>query len=70
MAVKSGQELLRLPIVKQKCGKSRSAIYLAISRGQFPKPISIGARSVAWISAEVEEWIEQRIAQRGDKFVH
>ncbi len=70
MSVKNSQVLLCLPIVKQKCGKSRRAIYLAISRGQSPQQISIGARSVAWISAEVEEWIEQRIAQRGDKFVH
>jgi prophage regulatory protein len=52
---------LRLPKVKEKTGLSRSTIYLAISRGTFPPPVSLGARSVGWIDADVDEWIQQRI---------
>jgi predicted DNA-binding transcriptional regulator AlpA len=31
--------ILRLPAVKTRVGLSRSAIYLAISRAEFPRPI-------------------------------
>jgi prophage regulatory protein len=65
MGAENSQELWRLSKVKQKCGLSRSAIYLAVSLGKFPKQVSIGERAVAWVSAEVEEWVEQKIAQRG-----
>ncbi|MCH7501720.1 MAG: AlpA family transcriptional regulator [Proteobacteria bacterium] len=46
--------LLRLPEVKSKTGKSRSAIYEGIKNRTFPKPVKIGVRSVAWIEAEIE----------------
>jgi prophage regulatory protein len=60
---KRAYEILRLPTVIGKTGKCRSGIYSAIAEGTFPKPISIGARSVGWISAEVDAWIEDRIKQ-------
>jgi prophage regulatory protein len=55
--------ILRLPAVKGKTGKCRSGIYSAIAEGTFPKPISLGERSVGWISDEVDAWIEDRIRQ-------
>ena len=54
--------ILRLPAVKIRTGLSRSTIYLRVAEGTFPKPISLGARAVAWIDAEVDEWIAERIA--------
>ena len=44
--------ILRLPTVKQRCGLSRSTIYLRITQGAFPKPVSLGPRAVGWIEAE------------------
>jgi predicted DNA-binding transcriptional regulator AlpA len=37
-----------------------------ISEGRFPKPIKLGenARAVAWDDAEIDLWIEARIADR------
>ena len=32
--------------------------------GQFPKRVRLGACRVAWIAEEVDEWIEERIANR------
>lgn len=32
--------------------------------GEFPKRLQLGQNRVAWILAEVEEWIDQRIANR------
>lgn len=32
--------------------------------GEFPKRLQLGQNRVAWILTEVEEWIDQRIANR------
>ena len=53
--------ILRLPTVKARTGLSRSTIYLRISEGRFPKPVSLGGRAVGWIEAEITEWLNQQI---------
>ena len=53
--------ILRLPQVKARTGLSRSTIYLRISEGTFPKPVSLCARAVGWIDLEIQEWLNQRI---------
>jgi prophage regulatory protein len=55
--------ILRLPAVKTRTGLSRSTIYLRVAEGRFPKPISLGARAVGWIDAEVEAWLSGQIEQ-------
>jgi prophage regulatory protein len=40
---------LRLADVQRRVPFSRSTIYLMISRGEFPKQISLGARAVGWL---------------------
>ena len=54
--------ILRLPAVKTSTGLSRSTIYLRISEGTFPRPVSLGGRAVGWLEAEIQEWLERRIA--------
>lgn len=53
--------ILRLPTVKTRTGLSRSTIYLRISEGSFPKPVSLGGRAVGWIEEEVNDWLNQQI---------
>lgn len=53
--------ILRLPEVKVRTGLSRSTIYLRISEGSFPKPVSLGSRAVGWIEEEIQQWLKQRI---------
>ena len=55
--------LLRLDGVKERTGLSRSLIYQLVGEGRFPEQIHLGARSVAWIEAEIEDWIRQRIRE-------
>jgi len=55
------QVILRLPIVKARTGLSRSTIYERIADGQFPKPISLGARAVGWLESELDSWVQARI---------
>ena len=54
--------ILRLDAVLDKTGLSRSLIYQLVSEGNFPAQIHLGARSVGWIEAEVDDWIATRIA--------
>ncbi len=59
------RSFLRLKQVKAVTGMSRSWIYDAIKRGNFPAPISLGARAVAWDSVAVAGWQERCIQQSG-----
>lgn len=53
---------LRLKEVIKRTGLSRSSIYLMIANRRFPQQISLsGNRSVAWVEAEVDEWMQERI---------
>ncbi len=58
------QQFLRLPQVREIVGLSRSEIYRRVSIGDFPKPVSLGARAVGWVSGEVQAWVKQQIAVR------
>ena len=53
--------ILRLPTVKQRTGLSRSTIYLRISEGNFPRPVSLGGRAVGWIESEINDWLDEQI---------
>lgn len=57
------QSFLRLKQVKLQTGLSRSWIYEAIRRGDFPAPISISARAVAWTEQSIADWQALRIEQ-------
>ena len=54
--------LLRLPRVKERTGFRKSHIYALIRRGDFPPPVRIGRRSVAWDASAVDAWVRERIA--------
>ena len=56
--------VLRLPAVKARTGLSRSTIYLRVSQGAFPAPVSLGGRAVGWIEAEVNSWLTAQIDKR------
>ncbi len=55
-----GKTILRLPQVIERTGLARSTIYLKIEQDSFPKPVSIGERSVGWLESDVEAWIDER----------
>jgi prophage regulatory protein len=55
------RKILRLPIVLDRTGLSRSTVYQRVTEGKFPRPVSLGARAVGWIETEVEEWIVRQI---------
>jgi prophage regulatory protein len=58
------KQLLRLSQVRQTVPYSRSEIYRLISLGQFPRPVPLGTRAVAWDADEIQRWVQSRIAAR------
>jgi prophage regulatory protein len=55
------EKLLRLAAVVEITGMSRSSIYAAMANGNFPKSVTIGARSVAWPSSVIAAWVKCKI---------
>lgn len=53
----------RLPEVKNKTGLSRSTIYLRMSKKEFPQSISLGGRAIGWLEEDINQWLEQCIAE-------
>lgn len=43
---------------------NRVTLNRRIKNGQFPGPIRVGSRNVAWLKHEIEAWEAKRIAQR------
>lgn len=56
--------ILRLKDVIETTGLARSTIYKYADSGTFPKPISLGGRSVGWLDSEVHEWIKEKVENR------
>lgn len=61
------QTFIRLSEVQRRTGYSKAWIYRLISQKRFPSAIKIGSRAIAFVESEVDEWINQRIAEsRGE----
>jgi prophage regulatory protein len=45
---------------------SRTAINRKRGDGQFPKEVSLGERRIGFVRAEVEGWIQERVAARAN----
>ena len=54
------ETLMRRPAVQAATGLSRSGLYAAMARNDFPKPVQLGPQSVAWRQSEVQAWIASR----------
>lgn len=54
-------KILRRQQVEELTGLSRSTIYALMADNRFPKPIPLSARSVGWLEADINLWIESRI---------
>ena len=52
---------LRLPEVKAVTGLSRSSLYALMREKNFPAPVRLGRRTVAWVRSEVRQWAADRV---------
>lgn len=59
--IDSRPRLIRLEAVKARTCLIRSTIYAYMRDGRFPPPVAISERCVAWVEAEIDAWIVDRI---------
>lgn len=61
----SDLKLERLPAVLARTTETRAAWYSKVKKGVAPKPVKLaGSRAAAWVSSEIDDYIEQQIALR------
>jgi prophage regulatory protein len=56
--------ILRLRSVQAITGLSRSSIYALGLEGGFPRAIKISNRASGWSAAEVDAWVDAKLAGR------
>ena len=54
------ESILRLHEIKRRTALSRSAMYAAMARGDFPRQIQLSVRAVGWLESEINAWIAAR----------
>jgi prophage regulatory protein len=58
-------QFLRIRRVTEMVGFSKTTLYAHVRAGSFPKPISLGPQSVAFLESDVLDWMKRKIAQEG-----
>ena len=55
--------VVRLPEVINRTGRSRSSIYADVKTGRFPQPFKLGvnARAIGWSEAAIDRWIREQM---------
>lgn len=61
-----GKRLERLPSVLARTGLSRSTAFRRAGI-DFPSPVRLGPNTIAWVSEEVDQWIDDRISARSQQ---
>lgn len=56
--------LLRLPAVRDRVALSRSSIYAMVNHGEFPAPVQLSPRCVAWRESDIDDFIASRMCAR------
>lgn len=59
-----GTAIIRKSTLAQQMGVSIAWLDRAVKSGTFPRPIRLSARSVGWLSTEVDAWLKARAAER------
>ncbi|GHC66713.1 helix-turn-helix transcriptional regulator [Limoniibacter endophyticus] len=43
---------------------SRTLLFFMSKEGEFPQPVQLGKKRIGYVRAEVDAWLDQRIADR------
>lgn len=55
-------QILKILAVCKKTGFAKPTIFLKVRKGEFPKPIKLGARATGWLESDIDDWISERVA--------
>ena len=61
MAIEKQRALMRIEQVCERIQRSRSWIWGAVQRDEFPVPVRLSARCTRGDSHAVDQWIDQRL---------
>jgi prophage regulatory protein len=53
--------LLPPSVVSDRTSLSRTTIWRCVKSGNFPKPIQISIGRIAWVEADVSNWIASKV---------
>ncbi len=56
--------LLRLPEILRRVPYSEAHIWRLEQAGKFPRRAHLGANGVAWVDAEINDWVDDCLRQR------
>ena len=65
--VEKAIQLIRLSVVIEITGLSKTGIYEAIKAGDFPGQVKINSRSSAWVRQEILDWVQSKIEARSQE---
>ena len=54
-------KILRLPMIIDRTGSSRSSIHLQMKQGSFPANFLLSTRTAGWLESDISAWIESKI---------
>lgn len=57
-------ELIVADEIAQHIPYSQNQLRRLEAQGSFPKRVRIGANRVAWVRQEIDQWIQERMAER------
>ena len=57
-------QLIRLAVVLEITGLSKTGLYEAVKAASFPKQVKINRRSSTWVKSEVLDWVQSKIEAR------
>lgn len=63
----TGARLLRIHDVSAVTGLAPTTIRRMSREGVFPAPVRISQSARAWVPAEVDAWVDARIAERDER---
>ena len=62
MTLEKHRALQRIEQVSERIGRSKSWIWDAVKRGDFPSPVRLSTRCTRWDSLAVDQWIEAQLS--------
>lgn len=57
MTANTPDRIIRIKVVLERTGLTRSTLYRKIQHGNFPKQVQIAARCTGWRESAVAEWM-------------
>jgi prophage regulatory protein len=54
--------LLKLAEVEELTALKKTTVYMLMKRDEFPRCVQVTSKAVAWVEAEVLQWVQDRIA--------